>query len=174
MGQVEQIQTRKVQQILSIDLDDTEILKLADNASELNERIERDEEEFKSIKKDCSSKLKELKKQRDDILTAIGKKHQDRDVECVEELNYETGWVRYLDQDDATKVLSERPMTEDEKQLNFNVEAPTKKKGRKASNVVDFAAPEIGSESEQIAQVFGEETRRKGKRSSLDPVHSED
>jgi hypothetical protein len=173
------VQTRKVTRIIPFLLSDDDKNALANNAADLDSQVEEARKQYKLVKKDWNEKIRFMEQERSKLLAAHKNGEQEREVDCMETMNWTEKTVTYFDCVDQTKELLTRTMTEEELQMSFvddDEPKPTKKRGKgsKNANVVeaDFSAPQIGDDSREVQEVFREESSRHTKHSSIDPSPS--
>jgi len=116
--QPDKTMTTKITKSLPCELDDTEILGYGRELATAHAERDRIDDEFDAVKKDYKAKLGE---QDAAIAKFSGRVHsgmETREVECVEVKNWTTAKVTTT-RTDTSKSIEDRPMREDEKQLEL-------------------------------------------------------
>ncbi len=128
---MEEFKSRKRKVVLPIALTSLRMGSLGLQFSKLRAEMKKREAEFFGIKKAHEIRKAELEEDIDKLCTTFDQGYEEQEVECEEVINFGTGVVKYLDLKNR-KIIYERPITEDEKQLDINfdtyVPEPVKEK----------------------------------------------
>lgn len=114
---------KKVKKVFRIKLSGSQILKIAKEACEIEQRIERRTERLRGLKKLAEIKIKEMEEKRTELFQKIRSEEAEVELEANEVINFATGKVTYIDSQ-TNKVLQVRDITDDEKQLDFGIDIP--------------------------------------------------
>ena len=148
--------------------------QMADSAAKLTDERDALAEEIKQFNKAKRAELNDKQKEIDRLLKCHVTGTELREVTVQERLDWEKKQVQYFHNG---KLLEEREMHDSELQMKLNTN-PTAKKVKKDNrtraqkNPDKHLTPEE-LKSQEIAEVHSMETKRKSKRSAVDPGSSE-
>ena len=120
--------TRKVTKSLACKLTEAEVLQYGRDMAQEHAEYNRVEGEMKSVQKEYKAKLEEKQANIDKLSGRVHSGIEARDVACTETKNWIAGTV-YTVRLDTMEVIEDRPMREDEKQMEIGGIPSTKEPG---------------------------------------------
>lgn len=115
---MEESVSKKVKELLPVELSHGDIVKMVRKICDLKSERHRRKEEFRGIEKLHQIQMKELEEEIDRLFNVIQIGKEEREVECTKVINFAQGVVKYISIQ-TKKVILERPIKEDEKQLDL-------------------------------------------------------
>jgi hypothetical protein len=110
--------TRKVTKSLACKLTEAEVLQYGRDMAQEHAEYNRIEGEMKSVQKEYKAKLEEKEANISKLSGRVHSGIEARDVACTETKNWTAGTV-YTVRLDTMEVIEDRPMREDEKQMEI-------------------------------------------------------
>lgn len=101
---------------LECKLDDDEVNDRAFEAGQLDQDIQKAEDEFDAVKTEHKDEVKRMEAKRRHLLRDIRTKTTRRDVDCTVEPIYDPAFVVRTTRTDTGEIVHERPMSLDERQ----------------------------------------------------------
>lgn len=165
------VMEQKIKKEMRFKLSAEEKNKMADEAARLSKERDAKVDELKEISKGMKADIKANQKEIDRLLDCHMKGSELREVEVVEQLDWENKRVRYYHNDE---LMEDREMHEAELQMKLGTNPTRKKKPKetKAQRNPDKHLTPEEMKNREIAEVHKLETKKSTKRSAVDQADS--
>lgn len=128
MSKKKAIQEKKMKREFTFELTEKEVVTYARKTATLTKQRNDIEAEFNNIKSTFKAKIDEKETEIASLLQAIEKGSEIRLTECIERKDFNKEVVEYVA---GSKILETRDMTEEEKQMELNLDKATTEKAKR-------------------------------------------